>query len=335
LGCITTYRYFLPQLSDKVNNIFLERYYQEGTQVPNSMTTYNSVTKKLKRMLRIRLSITLFHRCLTYELTEKGAVYILESLRKLPEKEDKKRPFVCIIGYNGMTVHILEGSFENFPQYMTIRQGVAYNGTNKNSYWLIKNKKFEPEQLAVFTHHYTFVDTPRFIPTSTSAYNRVEFNDINAMVSYAPAYEPDVWNNDINLLENNNCYTYALNIKNSRKSNSKDPNRNPFGNIIKNCQADGLQIVPEIPLNEDKPLIALFASSPFSETFTRKIDYHFFRRDANGEWSHKNGLSNVTNRDFSGHIIQDILQCDRGRFQHLYCFFKVSTETIQKVTRRI
>lgn len=70
-------------------------------------------------MLRIKLSITLFTQYQTCELTEKEPVYILESLKKAPDTKDNKRPFVCITGYNSMATHIMGGSVEDLPPFMT------------------------------------------------------------------------------------------------------------------------------------------------------------------------------------------------------------------------
>lgn len=82
-------------------------------------TTIKSVIKSTKRMLGIKLSITLFAQYQTCELTEKETVYMLESLKKASYTKDNKKPFVCITGYNGMAIHILGGSVEDLPPFMT------------------------------------------------------------------------------------------------------------------------------------------------------------------------------------------------------------------------
>ncbi|MBA4853845.1 hypothetical protein [Emticicia sp. BO119] len=294
-------------------------------------------------MLKIRLSITLFNKYQTCELTEKEAVYMLESLRKVPCNKGNQRPFVCITGYHGMALHILEGNFEDFPPYMLLKQGIAYNGYNKNIRWPIANKNFETDQIAVFSKQLLndtaqlpafklFYQAPSI--TQPCLFTHYPANSAYTENPSSPSYEPELWNNDINILANNNCYTYALNIKGLRQSSGKDPNQTAFGNIIKNCQSDGLHIVSTVTDNH-KHLIALFASSPFSDTNKARTDYHFFRRDANGEWSHKNGHCNVSNRDFSGRIIDNIMTCDRSRFQYFYCFFHVTDNTLKKVSERI
>jgi len=42
-----------------------------------------------------------------------------------------------------------------------------------------------------------------------------------------------------------------------------------------------------------------------------KNDYHFYRQDADGLWSHKPGATKVTRRDASKHLIYDPSLCDR------------------------
>ena len=40
-------------------------------------------------------------------------------------------------------------------------------------------------------------------------------------------------------------------------------------------------------------------------------DYHWYRQDSSGYWSHKPGLTDITNKDASGNLITDPRTCDR------------------------
>ena len=47
-------------------------------------------------------------------------------------------------------------------------------------------------------------------------------------------------------------------------------------------------------------------------------DYHFYRQDQNGLWSHKNSWRKATNKDAKGRLIKDPKKCDRGKFT-IFC----------------
>jgi hypothetical protein len=48
------------------------------------------------------------------------------------------------------------------------------------------------------------------------------------------------------------------------------------------------------------------------------LDYHFYRQDANGLWSHKNGSTVATNKDAKGRVIRDPKDADRGIYS-IFC----------------
>lgn len=113
-----------------------------------------------------------------------------------------------------------------------------------------------------------------------------------------PSYTPAYWNNDHLIQSNNNCYNYG---NNKRTDTYAQPGRisgiNDY-NIL--CApvthaaiADGIEPAPnslECPFGKD--LVALYVDPD--------IDYHWYRKDANGFWSHKPGPNPATNLDNIG-----------------------------------
>jgi hypothetical protein len=53
-----------------------------------------------------------------------------------------------------------------------------------------------------------------------------------------------------------------------------------------------------------------------------KTDYHFYRQDDNGLWSHKNSWRKATNKDARGRLIKDPRTCDRGAFT-IFCGYYI------------
>ena len=51
-------------------------------------------------------------------------------------------------------------------------------------------------------------------------------------------------------------------------------------------------------------------------------DYHWYRQNSDGSWSHKTGTGAVTNQDYSKKIIMDPRTCDRdNKGVHNYNLF--------------
>ncbi len=53
------------------------------------------------------------------------------------------------------------------------------------------------------------------------------------------------------------------------------------------------------------------------------MDYHFYRRDGDGTWSHKAGRCLPSNIDGSGHLIASPEECDRGPYHAFVGYFVV------------
>ncbi len=56
-------------------------------------------------------------------------------------------------------------------------------------------------------------------------------------------------------------------------------------------------------------------------------DYHFYRQDASGIWSHKNGGNIARNTDESGNLIYDPEKADRGRYSVFCGFYTLPNES--------
>ena len=122
---------------------------------------------------------------------------------------------------------------------------------------------------------------------------------------YEPRYEPHKWNLKEHIKSNHNCYSYALDDKHGRRKGKAQPgyyaNYPPIDLSEYNCDAifkriwkDNPSIYPTLFTNKCNKgyYKAFFTLSPKNHT-----DYHFYRQDKNGYWSHKPGRTNVTNKD--------------------------------------
>ena len=159
-----------------------------------------------------------------------------------------------------------------------------------------------------------------------------------------PKYEPEKWNNNIYIRKSHNCYAYALdtiNIKLINLCKTKDKNsnsyfkcsrpqpNNPLGySDISSCKTIEERMLIDNPkikkvnkklnLNEIPKgyyLIALACTK-------NNDNYHFYRRDSSGLWSHKNGWRKATNKDNKRRLIIDPKYSDRGDFK-IFCGYYI------------
>lgn len=127
----------------------------------------------------------------------------------------------------------------------------------------------------------------------------------------APAYDPGYWNNDQVRLRNNNCYNYA----NNKATNTfAQPGRASGGTsatldcngVRAAAQRDGLIAVPSFQASNPGWYVAL--------VIWPGQDYHWYRQDRSGCWSHKPGQTEARNTDNAGNTIADPRTCNRGPY---------------------
>ena len=135
-----------------------------------------------------------------------------------------------------------------------------------------------------------------------------------------PPYDPTIYNKDKGIQESHNCYAYAMGYKHMPKKCKK--NSCPVGYPQPGYKSG----YPEWSATKGKrcpDIIArVLGDAPTTKLSTfeqkcpkryRKIaivadfdeDYHLYRQDADGYWSHKPGATEVTNVDAMGRRIYD------------------------------
>lgn len=135
---------------------------------------------------------------------------------------------------------------------------------------------------------------------------------VNPQASGAPAYNPAAWNDPAYVLCNN-CYNYGCDIRTDTFAqpgyahgvdlsvNWKLINCVDVGNA---AEADGLQHQAEKKCAGCTHLVALVIAPDYP-------DYHWYRLDDNGRWSHKPGGGPATDLDASDHPITNPETADR------------------------
>ena len=137
------------------------------------------------------------------------------------------------------------------------------------------------------------------------------------------AYNPGFWNNDPSVRQRNNCYNYA---SNKRTNTFAQPGRGS-GQIYTaiTCAAvsaaalrDGLHRRFNCFADSEKPryLVALVVAP--GPGF---VDFHWYRKNKEGFWSHKPGSTAARNVDNSGKLITNPETCNRGPYTQFCGYF--------------
>ena len=145
---------------------------------------------------------------------------------------------------------------------------------------------------------------------------------VTCMVEYA-AYNPGFWNNNATVKSRNNCYNYA---SNKRTDTFAQPGRGcgrmytaiTCAEVTRAALCDRLHKRYVCFPDSEKPryLVALvIAPGP------RFIDFHWYRRNSEGFWSHKPGGTAVINTDNSGRVITNPETCNRGPYTQFCGYF--------------
>ena len=120
-----------------------------------------------------------------------------------------------------------------------------------------------------------------------------------------PPYEPGRWNKQP-VKGSTNCYAYAANNPDGHPPGKPQPGEHcghpatavSCPEVSRASACDGMTPAPDPP-----PAKAGFY--PVALVCDPGVDYHWYRQDDNGKWSHKPGSTDATNVDASGKPITD------------------------------
>jgi hypothetical protein len=180
--------------------------------------------------------------------------------------------------------------------------------------------------------------TPRFVYLykqkfeMEAVHNKNDMNGLSPLSKYEPTYNPNYWNNNKNIKNNNNCYSYSVNNKNHQFGKPQPGYFARFNHIQNNqykCAYFFKRILNDIPsvyLTSFKQKCKKGFNKAFFAIDSNKNehDYHFYRQDNNQLWSHKPGTTNVINYDADYKIIKNPYTANRNYSAYNYdkpCFF--------------
>ena len=192
-------------------------------------------------------------------------------------------------------------------------------------------------------YEFRFHATSSYVTTAETNRGRVCIGDLAIwthlpLSGYELEYDETLWSGIPSY--NNNCYAYALNnqidprnsqiwFKQQPGEFSGNPNR-PFTRevLIPSVSADFDEYNKLYNTNLIFKEVGRFEVCPKGTYKVALVaydgDYHWYRQNADGTWSHKPGTTPVRNYDNSGDVIIDPQFCDRGNYVNFLGYFAVT-----------
>jgi hypothetical protein len=160
-----------------------------------------------------------------------------------------------------------------------------------------------------------------------------------------PRYEPHVWNDNGRIQLSTNCYAYACNdpyhhafddkpqpgTHMLRRVNQKMTNEAVRLAVMQDDQSRNnmrkQRLIPLIRMRDeianDSPIDVVNVPGYYliALVVARNRDYHWYRQDDTGLWSHKPGHTQATNVDASGQLIYDPRDCNLGIYSFTTFYF--------------
>jgi len=136
----------------------------------------------------------------------------------------------------------------------------------------------------------------------------------------APLWDPVWWNDGGPVQSGNNCYNYAVDY---RSDTYAQPGR-AAGAMYASVTAADVRLASLADALQDAPLrnrcpakghLVALCVSPW--------DFHWYRKQRSGRWTHKPGPDPVTQLDEAGHPIADPRTADRGPYTQFVGFLTV------------
>jgi len=251
----------------------------------------------------------------TWELYPEQVEDLVRRLRSVSDRTASKPPGVFgALGYRGFTISAvgepeLEGEIYVHAGIVDLARyelNLSMNSPDLE-FWLLSTGGDSVEGRV-----------SKFVSQELSKAGLMSFGQGPRILSIPP-YDPGKWNNDHNIRTKNNCYNYS----NDKITNTfAQPGRGSgqmysaidCGNVESAAQRDGQVQIPS-------PNVTPAAGHIIALVVAPGYDYHWYRRDENGMWSHKPGQTPARNTDNSGRPILSPETCDRGPYTSFCGYF--------------
>lgn len=129
-----------------------------------------------------------------------------------------------------------------------------------------------------------------------------------------PTYDPTGWNDSDGTQFNNNCYNYACDIRTNTFAQPGRATGNQYASIDCIEVGQGAESDRLAPTGCDSGCGCSECQHQVALVIWPGVDFHCYRKDRDGRWSHKPGSTSARNTDNSGNLISDPRTADRGPY---------------------
>ena len=225
-----------------------------------------------------------------------------------------------ILGYRGFVIESYESSI---PERTFCFDGIVDLVDQKQLNFIDEDSRLESFLLetssnALNTNEKTFIEgeISKNVKGGTASINKTLKSTLEFLT--VPPFDAGKWNIPA-VQPYNNCYNYA----NDKITNTFAQPGRGSGSTASNMACGDVSPAAQ----RDGQVSAASASSTPSEghfialVVAPNYDYHWYRADSNGMWSHKPGGTAARNTDNSGQLISDPRTCNRLPYTDFCGFF--------------
>jgi hypothetical protein len=235
------------------------------------------------------------------------------------------------IGYRGFSIHSLEESFQGGLR-LYVHEGIIdtsqrelnrITGNRDLEAWLLDTAS---ESLDEDLKSFVIAELEKPPLDVTEFFRITEAACPSCLASDAPTYDPGRWNIP-GIQPRNNCYNYANNqITNTfaqpGRAHGSQTRTMECSSVNPAALADGLANTSDFSTS----------LSPGQGWYVALViwpgyDYHWYRQDISGCWSHKPGQTPATDLDNSGNRIADPNVSDRGPYTD-FCTYMITNSSV-------
>jgi len=190
---------------------------------------------------------------------------------------------------------------------------------NNGSYQLVMTDVFVPHRSDVYVR----VSVLGNGTTTTS----VDVDDLTVVGDATPSFQPTYWNDGSTIQYNNNCYNYSNNRRTDTFAQPGRATGHQYTQI-------SIAAVSSAAISDGLVPTTASAVSPNGQTKIALViapgyDYHWYRQDSNGMWTHKPGSTAATNVDNSGNVIYNPETANRGVYTQFAGYFFTPSDAVQ------
>jgi hypothetical protein len=265
-------------------------------------------------------------------LSDDQAVELMRRVATVEERTLAKPSGVLgKIGYRGFTIRSVEESFQG-GMHLYVHEGIIDTsqrelnriaGSRDLEEWLLNTANESLDEVLKSFVRAELENPPLDV---TEFFRMTEATCPDCMASDAPIYDPGKWNIP-GIQPYNNCYNYANNqITNTfaqpGRAHGSQTSIMGCNTVNPAAQADSLTNAADFSTSLSSGqgwYVALVVWPGF--------DYHWYRQDNNGCWSHKPGQTPAKDLDDSGNRITDPKVADRGPYTD-FCTYMITNGTV-------